>query len=738
MPFPAPLVTRVMTSFNDARFLERAVASALAQRGLPDGAVEVVAVDDGSTDGTLELLEGMGGPVRVLRQDRLGPAVGMHRGIAAAAGRYVSMLDADDEWLPGKLASALAIFEARPEVGLVYGDAEHIDADGNVIQPSHFGANGLVPPVGRVLGRFVKRNYATTTMITLPTELARALPPTPDWAWCRDWWVATQVARTHELDYVTEPITRYRLHGANMSASDDGQPEKTLRLFHRDLRVRRIFMRELDLSSATIDELAAAWERHVHYVNVLVRHRGVAATEVLPVSDADRAEAADAVRIAQGALGEDPATAGRLAVRALGADPFSAPAQALLARARELAAAPAHRRPPLRSAAQAARLRDLRERRAAVTAARGLAERLSAYHRFESLHRTLAGSGTPVAELGVVSAAERDHALDAIEAGLQAAADTRHEDAALAFAGAVAATPGDEHARLALDAALAALAGQPPRRAGADARAAVLPAPLGELDGARAFVRLALAAEPVADPALLAASARAFDEDDDATLVIYAAGGDEAAVVADLGPAIAAAGIDDDDGRDLALVVGPATAAREAGLARGASALLTRAPARAAFAALPAVCAAADLRRHAEERLGHGGLGRPIGVAVKLCAKDWSDAAQAPDLPVALAIAEELERRGHRALVQVAAEWDGAEGRACDVALALRGPWPYVPQPGQPSVLWDRGGDPELRTPGEAARYDAVLTAGDDVTRGVDGFLAAVAPLVGATPALAG
>src|SRR4051812_23761531 len=309
MPFPPPLVTCVMTAFDDADYVERAVASALAQTGLPAGAVEIVAVDDGSTDGTLEILESFGDPVRVLRQERRGPAVGMHRAIDAARGRYVSMLDADDEWLAHKLSSALEIFAARPEVGLVFGDCEHIDGDGRIIAPSHFGANGMVPPVGRVLGRFVERNYATTTMITLPTDVARAIPVTPEWAWCRDWWVAAHVAATHELDYVTEPITRYRLHGENMSASEEGQPEKTLRLFHRDLRVRRIFMRSLDLSSATIDELAAAWERHVHYVNVLVRHRGVAATEVLPVSHADRAEAADAVRIAQGALAEDPATA---------------------------------------------------------------------------------------------------------------------------------------------------------------------------------------------------------------------------------------------------------------------------------------------------------------------------------------------------------------------------------------------------------------------------------------------
>jgi glycosyltransferase involved in cell wall biosynthesis len=734
MPFPEPLVTCVVTAFNDAAYVERAIASAFGQRGLPEDSVEVVVVDDGSTDGTVELLEAMaagGAPVRVLRQDRRGPSVGMHRGIAAANGRYVSMLDADDEWLPHKLSSALAIFAARPEVGLVYGDCEQIDADGNVIAPSHFALNGMVPPAGRVLGRFVERNYATTTMITLPTAVARSIPETPEWAWCRDWWVATQVAQRHELDFVTEPITRYRLHGANMSASDEGRPEKTLGLFHRDLRVRRIFMRSLDLSATTLEELAAAWERHVHYVHVLVRHRGVAPTEILPVDEGDRSAAAAELAVARAAFADDPAAAGRVAFRALGFDPFSADAQQLFARARETALSEV--RAPLRSVAQADRLRDLGQRRAAITAALSLPERLGAYHRFESLRRTLRTSGTPALELDAATVAERDRALDAVESGLRAAARGRHDEAAMALAAALADTPSDEHARLALDDALAALDGRPPRRGSADARAAlVAPAPLGELDGARAFVGVTFASELLSDPALLAAWTAAFGEDDDATLVIYAPGGDEAAVADALAPALAAAGIGDDDARDLALVIGAATPDREAGLARGASVLLTRAAAPAPFAALPCVADASALRDRAERRFRFDELGHPVQVAVTLCAERWDDAAASPDLPAARAVAAELERRGHRAVVLVAEEWDGARARACDAALHLRGAWPYLPAPGQRSVVWDlHAGAVSPVTPAEAARFAAVVPAGD-AAGAVDALLQAIAPRLGA------
>ena len=738
MPFPTPLVTCVMTAFNDAAFVERAVASALGQAGLPDDAVEVVVVDDGSTDGTIERVEALGGPVRVLRQERRGPSVGMHRGIDAAAGRYVSMLDADDEWLPNKLSSALAILTTRPEVGLVYGDCEHVDADGRVIAPSHFGANGMVPPAGRVLGRFVERNYATTTMITMPTDLARAVPVTPDWAWCRDWWFAAQVARAHELDYVTEPITRYRLHGSNMSASDDGQPEKTLRLFHRDLKVRRIFMREFDLAETSLDELLAAWRRHVHYIGVLVRHRGTTPGELLPVTDEDRAAEADTLAAAHASFDTDPVAAGQAAFRALGANPFSAEAQALLARAHERAAAEGRERPPLRSVAQSDRLRDLGARRAAIPAALGLADRLRAYHRFESLRRTLASSGTPASDTDRATAEQRDQALDAVATGVHAGARGRQGEAALAFADAVAHTPGDGHARIALDNALAALGGRAPERGGPDARAALRPAPLGELNGARAFVGLAWADELALDPALLAAWADAFGADDDATLVIYAPGSDEGAVIDALAPALAAAGIGDDDERDLALVIGAATPEREAGLARGACVALTRQGLRGRFAALAALDAPGALRAAAARRLAHDGIGRPLSVAIKLCVARSDDAAGSTHLPLARAIADSLARHGHAAVVQPAEDWDGVEARSCDVALHLRGPWPYVPATGETAVLWPVGDAAADVTAREAARFAAVLDGGEDVGVGVAALLAAVTPRVGAAPALAG
>lgn len=132
----APLVSVVIPVFNGAPFVAKAVESIRAQ-GVPE--VEVLVVDDGSTDGTqavLEELERKAG-IRWFQQDHGGPARSRNRGIAEASGEFVALLDCDDVWLPGKLEAQLAVMRRRPEVGLVHTDFEVVREDGSVEERVH-------------------------------------------------------------------------------------------------------------------------------------------------------------------------------------------------------------------------------------------------------------------------------------------------------------------------------------------------------------------------------------------------------------------------------------------------------------------------------------------------------------------------------------------------------------------------------------------------------------------------
>jgi glycosyltransferase involved in cell wall biosynthesis len=125
-----PFVSVVLPTFNRAATLARAIASVLDQ---DHRALELIIVDDASSDESTSLLAGLGDPrVSTLRlaQNR-GQAHARNRGIEKAKAGLVAFQDSDDEWLPGKLSLQLkAMAEAGPDVGVVYGDMIRIWRDG--------------------------------------------------------------------------------------------------------------------------------------------------------------------------------------------------------------------------------------------------------------------------------------------------------------------------------------------------------------------------------------------------------------------------------------------------------------------------------------------------------------------------------------------------------------------------------------------------------------------------------
>lgn len=112
---PSRLVSIVVPAYNSGRFIADAIESVLAQG---HGELELLVVDDGSTDDTAEVVARYGSAVTLMRQANAGAAVARNTGMRAARGRYVAFLDADDVWLPGKIHAQIAHLERHPEVSL--------------------------------------------------------------------------------------------------------------------------------------------------------------------------------------------------------------------------------------------------------------------------------------------------------------------------------------------------------------------------------------------------------------------------------------------------------------------------------------------------------------------------------------------------------------------------------------------------------------------------------------------
>ena len=292
MPSSLPRVSVVVPCYNAARFLAATLDSALEQEGV---AVEVLVADDGSTDGTGDVLARYAARVQVLHQGHRGPSAARNACIRAARGEYIALLDADDRFRPGKLARQAAVLRERPDVGLVYTGWDVVDEDGVALP-----RQGWSHEEGDVRRRLLHGNLVHPVAVMIRRHLIldaggfdESLQVNEDW----DLFLRLAL-RSVRWACVDEPLCEYRVHG--------GQSHRRAELVHRTRL--RILERVFATPSLPAD-LRAARSDAFHEAYLL------GAAELLAAGETAAAEAAfaAAVRLRPGSL-RDPATLRRLAL----------------------------------------------------------------------------------------------------------------------------------------------------------------------------------------------------------------------------------------------------------------------------------------------------------------------------------------------------------------------------------------------------------------------------------------
>ncbi len=124
-------ITAAITTYNRASFLAGALDSVLAQTY--EGEVDVLVVDDGSTDETPEVLARYGDRIRIVRQANGGRSAARNTAVREARLPWLSFLDSDDRWLPDKLERQAPVLEASERVGMVHGHVEVVDEHGDLL-----------------------------------------------------------------------------------------------------------------------------------------------------------------------------------------------------------------------------------------------------------------------------------------------------------------------------------------------------------------------------------------------------------------------------------------------------------------------------------------------------------------------------------------------------------------------------------------------------------------------------
>jgi glycosyltransferase involved in cell wall biosynthesis len=210
-----PLVSFVVPCFNYGRYLTECITSIFKQEACVD--FEVIAIDDGSTDNTRELLHSYrDARLRVIVHERnLGHIYTVNEGLAAARGAFIARIDPDDRYRPSFLSAVLHKFHDYPEVGLAYGDAATIDESGKITVERCDRDHHGVDFKGNEFAALLEKNF-----ICAPTTIARreawhSVLPIPGELAFNDWYLNIMMARKYEFYYINEVLADYRVHSAN-------------------------------------------------------------------------------------------------------------------------------------------------------------------------------------------------------------------------------------------------------------------------------------------------------------------------------------------------------------------------------------------------------------------------------------------------------------------------------------------------------------------------------------------
>lgn len=216
MAAAAPRVSAIIPTYNYARYVAAAVDSALSQ-SFED--LEIVVVDDGSTDETRETLRHLGTRIRYIPRAHRGLAATRNAGIGVSRGRYLAFLDSDDLWLPDKVSMQVARLDAEPAVGLVYTEATLFNDESTTEIPHSYWSEH---PSGKILPWLLRHNVVPSPTPMVRRELFEKVGPFDErLSACEDWDMWIRIAQVSEFAYVDRVLARYRVHSANMSLDQE-------------------------------------------------------------------------------------------------------------------------------------------------------------------------------------------------------------------------------------------------------------------------------------------------------------------------------------------------------------------------------------------------------------------------------------------------------------------------------------------------------------------------------------
>jgi glycosyltransferase involved in cell wall biosynthesis len=230
-------ISIIIPAFNQARFLGQAIESALGQAGAE---VEVIVVDDGSTDDTPSVIARYqtAPGFKSIRQPNAGLPAARNRGLAEATGEYLCFLDSDDYFAPEKCNRQAALLEAKPQLGFVYCDITTVDETG-APKPDQISIGQVQRTLtGDIFPALIVGGYFPPHTVMIRKKVLDVVGPfDPALGGHADYDLWLRVAAEFQAEYMDEKLAFYRDWGASMSKNREHMNETRVRTLQKIARL---------------------------------------------------------------------------------------------------------------------------------------------------------------------------------------------------------------------------------------------------------------------------------------------------------------------------------------------------------------------------------------------------------------------------------------------------------------------------------------------------------------------
>ncbi|MDH5436731.1 MAG: glycosyltransferase, partial [Gammaproteobacteria bacterium] len=217
-----PTISVVIAVFNGAKTVKRAIESVLSQTY---SALEIIVVDDGSTDNTAEIVKSFSEPVKYFYQDNAGVSVARNNGVGQAQGEWIAFLDADDWYYPDRLRWHAEWIEEDDNLDFLTGDFDYVTPDGSRIRRCmentnagkvllRYAAEDRMIMEGELIGDFIAQHFGDTHTLTVRKETFQRLGGYPvDVHICEDVnFLIRLSAMSRRVGVYCEPMAAYMVH----------------------------------------------------------------------------------------------------------------------------------------------------------------------------------------------------------------------------------------------------------------------------------------------------------------------------------------------------------------------------------------------------------------------------------------------------------------------------------------------------------------------------------------------